>query len=58
MMKIENQPRLKNYNLNLILTSNIYIHEGIQTFINFFFVIIFFVNFLSKYVWCQQDPSS
>ena len=58
MMKIENQPRLKNYNLNLILTSNIYIHVGIQTFINFFFVIIFFVNFLSKYVWCQQDPSS
>ena len=56
-MKIENQPRLKNSKLNLILTSNIYIHVGIQTFIYLFFNI-FFVNFLSKYVWCQQDPSS
>ena len=42
MMKIENQPRLKNYNLNLILTSNIYIHVGIQTFINLFFCNNFF----------------
>ena len=40
-MKIENQPRLKNSNLNLILTSNIYIHVGIQTFIVFFFKYIF-----------------
>ena len=42
-MKIENQPRLKNSNQNLILTSNIYMHVVIQTFIVLFvfFKIIF-----------------
>ena len=37
-MKIENQPGLKNSNLNLILTSNIilYTHVGIETFMGFF----------------------
>ena len=47
MMKIEDQPRLKNSNLNLILTSNIYMHVGIQTFIVFFlnnFLLIFLAN--------------
>ena len=35
-MKIENQPGLKNSNLNLILTSDIYMHVGIETFMGFF----------------------
>ena len=47
-MKIENQRRLKNSNLNLILTSNIHIHVGIQTFIVFFFLIFFFLIFLAN----------
>ena len=46
-MKIENQPRLKYSNLNLIFTSNIYMHVGIKLLSFFFlnnFLLIFSAN--------------